>query len=60
MTIDPEYMDNATECIRLAGLTDDLDVRDQLVALASWWMAHARDKRCGQANKVIPLRRTPS
>ena len=57
MTIDYEYMDCATECIRLAGLTDDLEVRDQLVELASRWMA---DASCGQANNVIPLRGRPS
>jgi hypothetical protein len=28
-------MDYAIECIRLAGLTDDLEVSDQLVDLAS-------------------------
>ena len=60
MTIDYEYMDCATECIRLAGLTDDLEVRDQLVELAGRWMADARDKCCGQANNVIPLRGRPT
>jgi hypothetical protein len=57
MTVDHEYMDYATECIRLVGLTDDLEVRDQLVELACRFMADARDERRTQLDNVIPLRR---
>ena len=53
MTVDLEYMDYAAEYIRLAGLTNDLEVRDQLVELASQWMADARDKCCGQARRLV-------
>jgi hypothetical protein len=28
MNVDHEYMDYVAECIRLVGLTDDLEVRD--------------------------------
>ena len=35
-------MSHADECVRLAGLTDDLIVRDQLVDLAQEWMLAAR------------------
>ena len=37
MSVDHECTDYATECIRLAGLTDDLEVRDQLVEPADTW-----------------------
>jgi hypothetical protein len=55
MTVDHEYTDYATECIRLAGLTDDLEVRDQLVELAGRYLADAR-ARYKQSDNVIPLR----
>ena len=56
MTVDHEYTDYATECIRLAGLTDDLEVRDQLVELAGRYLADARGERYKQSNNVILLR----
>ena len=56
MIVDLEYTDYATECIRLAGLTDDLEVRDQLVELASRYLADARGERYKQSDNVIPLR----
>jgi hypothetical protein len=56
MTVDPEYTEYATECIRLAGLTDDLEVRDQLVELAGRYLAGARGERYKQSDNVIPLR----
>jgi hypothetical protein len=31
MASEKECMDHASECVRLAGLTDDIAVRDQLV-----------------------------
>ena len=55
MTVDHEYTDYATECIRLAGLTDDWEVRDQLVELAGRYLADARGERY-QSDNVIPLR----
>jgi hypothetical protein len=57
MTVDHEYMDYTTECIRLVGLTDDLEVRDQLVELACRLMADARDEPRTQLDNVIPFRR---
>jgi hypothetical protein len=56
MTVDHEYTDYATECIRLAGLTDDLEVRDQLVELAGRYLADARGERYKLSDNVIPLR----
>jgi hypothetical protein len=38
-------MSHADECVRLAGLTDDLIVRDQLLDLAQEWMLAARRAR---------------
>jgi hypothetical protein len=42
MTIDEKCMAHARECVRLAGLTDDQEVRDQLIALARDWIVAAR------------------
>src|SRR6266516_95017 len=42
---DKECMRHAAECVRLAGLTDDLNVRDQLVELAQGWIAAAQRER---------------
>jgi phosphopantothenoylcysteine synthetase/decarboxylase len=44
MTIDEKCMAHARECVRLAGLTDDQEVRDQLIALARDWLVAARKK----------------
>ena len=38
-------MSHADECVRLAGLTQDLIVRDQLLNLALEWMLAARRAR---------------
>src|SRR5215831_6799746 len=35
-------MAHARECVRLAGLTDDQEIRDQLIALAHDWIVAAR------------------
>jgi len=37
-----KWMAHARECVRLAGLTDDQEVRDQLIALARDWIVAAR------------------
>ena len=42
MTIDEKCMAHARECVRLAGLTDGQEVRDQLIALARDWIVAAR------------------
>ena len=43
--VDKKSMAHARECVRLAGLTDDQEVRDQLIDLASDWIAAARRKK---------------
>ena len=40
-----ESMRHAGECVRLAGLTDDPSVRNQLMELAQDWIAAAQRKR---------------
>ena len=42
MTIDEKCMAHARECVRLAGITDDQEVRNQLIALAHDWIVTAR------------------
>jgi phosphopantothenoylcysteine synthetase/decarboxylase len=43
--VDKKSMAHARECVRLAGLTDDQEVRDQLIDLASDWIVAARRKK---------------
>ena len=45
MATDKESMAYARECVRLAGLTDEPEIRDQLFALAREWMAAAMHDR---------------
>jgi hypothetical protein len=45
MATDEECLAYARECVRLAGLTDKLEIRDQLFALAREWMAAAMQER---------------
>jgi hypothetical protein len=43
--MDEKCLAHARECVRLAGLTDDQEVRDQLIALARDWLVAARKKK---------------
>jgi hypothetical protein len=53
---DKECMRHAAECVHLAGLTDDLNVRDQLVELAKDWISAAQRQRpCGNDERVGTL-----
>jgi hypothetical protein len=50
---------HADECVRLAGLTDDLIVRDQLLDLAQEWMLAARRARGpSDDTRVVSLHKT--
>src|SRR5262244_3549169 len=52
-------MSHADECVRLAGLTDDLIVRDQLLDLAQEWMLAARRaRRPRDDTRVVSLHKT--
>jgi hypothetical protein len=53
MAADRECVDYAHECMRLAGLTDEPEIRDQLCALARQWMAAAMHER---AALIFPSR----
>src|SRR5262249_58409131 len=49
---------HADECVRLAGLTDDLTVRDQLLDLAQEWILAAQRARClSDDARVVPLQK---
>jgi hypothetical protein len=49
-------MCHASECVRLAGLTDDLTVRDQLLALAKDWIFAAQHERDRSDDaRVVPF-----
>jgi len=55
---DKECMSHAAECVRLAGLTDDVVIRDQLLDLAQDWIfAAQRAPRPGDdaRENVVPL-----
>ena len=41
MATESECIEYARECVRLAGLTDDPDIRDRLLEIARDWMATA-------------------
>ena len=45
MVTDEECVDYARECVRLAGLTADQEIRDQLLNMAREWMAAAMHER---------------
>jgi hypothetical protein len=56
MPSDKECTGHADECVRLAGLTDDLTVRDQLLDLAQDWILTAQqERRRGDGARVVPL-----
>jgi hypothetical protein len=49
-------MGHADECVRLAGLTDDLMVRDRLLHLAQGWMRAAwRARRPSDDTPMVSL-----
>lgn len=63
MAPDEECMCYVREYVRLAGLTDNRNVRDQLVALARDWMSAALRKRRSDAKARVltfPSRPTQS
>jgi hypothetical protein len=53
-----ECMRHADECVRLAGLTHDLSVRNQLLELAQDWIAAAqRERPRSDDAQVGPIKR---
>jgi hypothetical protein len=57
MASEKKCMDHASECVRLAGLTDDVAVRDQLMELAEGWLLAAYQGR--RSAQVIALHLHP-
>jgi hypothetical protein len=53
MASDEECMCYVREYVRLAGLTDNRNVRDQLIALARGWVAAAQRERRSDADARI-------
>ena len=47
-------MQYADECVRLAALTDQMTVRDQLVELAQSWLVAARQTESAQVITLYP------
>jgi len=57
---DKECMCHASECVRLAGLTDDRTVRDQLLDLAQAWIVATQYESRSDDARVVPLYRDPN
>jgi hypothetical protein len=55
MPTDQECVDFARECVRLAAMTSDQDMRDHLLTLARQWMTAAG----GEGRTAEPLPRKP-
>jgi hypothetical protein len=55
MTTDKECMEYARECVRLAGLTDHQQIRDQLLNMAREWMGAAMHE--GEPTAPDPVQR---
>ena len=49
MATDEECVGYARECVRLAGLATDQELREQLLQMARNWMAEAMQERCKDA-----------
>jgi len=61
MVTSKQIMNHANECVRLARLTEDIEVREQLFALARQWTAAAMIEsgrkgrnRIGGVNEIAP------
>ena len=54
MATDEECVGYARECVRLAGLATDKELREQLLQMARHWMAEAMHERCKDAVKLKP------
>ena len=52
MTTDQECVNYARECVRLAELTKDLQLRDHLVKIARAWMATAMREDAQETHSV--------
>jgi hypothetical protein len=55
MASSKECMSHARECVRLARLTDNRTVRDQLLDIAQRWTAAAQSERRSDHARLVPL-----
>jgi hypothetical protein len=58
MATDKEMEGYARECVRLAGLTDDSEIRDQLMQMARDWMADAMGQESSRVSTSSFARRS--
>jgi hypothetical protein len=56
MATESECIEYARECVRLAGLTDDPDIRDRLLETARDWMAAAMGEDEAAAPSISAVR----
>jgi hypothetical protein len=54
MTTDNEYVSYARDCVRLAGLTNDPELRERLLDMARAWMAVMREEEVPETNPLKP------
>ena len=54
MATDEECVGYARECVRLAGLATDQELREQLLQMARNWMAEAMHEHCKDAFALKP------
>jgi NADH:ubiquinone oxidoreductase subunit D len=52
MATDKECVDYARECVRLAEMANDPQIRQQLLQLADDWMAIAKNKKGDKASDL--------
>jgi hypothetical protein len=54
MATDNEYVSYARDCVRLAGLTNDPELRERLLDMARAWMAVMREEEVPETNPLKP------
>ena len=54
MATDEKCVEYARDCVRLAGLATDRELREQLLQMARSWMAEAMQERCKDAVALKP------
>jgi hypothetical protein len=57
LAFNKECMSHARECVRLAGLTENKTIRDQLLDMAQRWTAAAQSQRDARVVSLHKLRK---
>jgi hypothetical protein len=55
LAFNKECMSHARECVRLAGLTENKTIRDQLLDMAQRWTAAGQSQRRSDDARVVSL-----